>query len=298
MVTFYDPKRTFVNRPGKGPRPATPETDKFYAEDQNDITDALASGTAGIFPGRIRVPSISGTAFTAPTDINQTASAITITQAFHRVQSNSAPNEIDNINGGTKGEFLLLKKFPGATSFTVKDGTGNLDLLAGDFLINDNKHMLKLFYDGDKWFEISRNVIGAGSGFVRDAFDDSAQTFTGWSVSPIDLVSPAFNPGSQLVLSSSGGVAGVYMEAMGYVQGDSVGVLDLTLRIHNPSHTLLSLFLVTITNVSPTGARVPFHLIGHDPSPDTSSTGYHLNVTGSASNTIFVQETRLIKILS
>ena len=84
--------------------------------------------------------------------------AITVTRSFATVAGEGgASDDLDTINGGVEGDWLLLRRVSGGTTLTVKDGTGNLRL-AGDCVMNATEDMLLLFCIGSSlWAEVARS---------------------------------------------------------------------------------------------------------------------------------------------
>jgi hypothetical protein len=93
--------------------------------------------------------------------------AITVTGNHHSVdtEADAGTDNLATINGGAailSGHLLVLKAENVARVVTVKDGTGNLLLMGGDFALDNAKHRLLLIKDGSSWYEVARNVGGAG----------------------------------------------------------------------------------------------------------------------------------------
>ena len=60
-----------------------------------------------------------------------------MTKSYHDVdtQAGAASDDLDTINGGNIGSFLVLRPENAARTVVLKDGTGNL-VLAGDFTMD------------------------------------------------------------------------------------------------------------------------------------------------------------------
>jgi len=94
-----------------------------------------------------------------PKEGNQTISGGTITAAgpWYKVEPESlaATDDLCTISGGVTGQELYLSTVNAARDVTVLDGGGcNIDL-NGNRLLDHPKDILKLFFDGSVWIELS-----------------------------------------------------------------------------------------------------------------------------------------------
>ena len=88
----------------------------------------------------------------AATELTISSGAVTKTQLSHTIDGESdADDDLDTINGGTNGDFLLIFPENAARNITIKHGTGNIITGDGeDFTIPDDG-MVWLYYDGTNW---------------------------------------------------------------------------------------------------------------------------------------------------
>ena len=95
---------------------------------------------------------------TAATELTIATGAITVTQSYHRIdtQADAASDDLDTINGGTEGDILVLRAENGARDVVVKDATGNIQC-AGDMTLDNVQDTIVLFYDGSNWIELCRS---------------------------------------------------------------------------------------------------------------------------------------------
>ena len=95
------------------------------------------------------------------TELTIASGAITITQSYHAVdtESDASSDDLTNINGGSAGAILVLRAKNSARTVVCKDGTGNLQL-SGDFSMDTDNDIITLIFDGSSWFEISRSNNG------------------------------------------------------------------------------------------------------------------------------------------
>ena len=92
------------------------------------------------------------------TELTISGGEITVTKSYHDVdtQAGAASDDLDTINGGNIGSFLVLRPENSARTVVLKDGTGNL-YLAGDFTMDHRSDMVLLFFGGTNWIELSRS---------------------------------------------------------------------------------------------------------------------------------------------
>jgi len=85
--------------------------------------------------------------------------AVTISTGYHIIdtEADAGTDDLDTINGGSKGMELVIASVDAARNVVVKDGTGNL-LLAGDFTLADPADTIRLIYNGANWQETSRST--------------------------------------------------------------------------------------------------------------------------------------------
>ena len=111
-------------------------------------------------------------AFVDATELTIASGAITVTQNYHRVdtEANEASDDLDTITAGVAvraGFLLCLRVEHTARAITLKDGTGNL-ALGRDIVLHSANHMAVLVYDGTHWRAVtmaggSRAFSGAPS---------------------------------------------------------------------------------------------------------------------------------------
>lgn len=89
-----------------------------------------------------------------PTELTISGGAITITQSYHRIdtEGDAASDDLDTINGYGTGDILFLKPENDARTVVVKHSTGNIWLRGGaDISLDDYEDHLMLIYSGSKW---------------------------------------------------------------------------------------------------------------------------------------------------
>ncbi|GJQ37319.1 MAG: hypothetical protein JETCAE01_33290 [Anaerolineaceae bacterium] len=84
---------------------------------------------------------------------------ITVTESFHRIdtEGGAATDDLDTINGGSTGDFLILASVANARDPTLKDSAGNLRL-NGDCTLTTFQDTITLVkVPSGEWYEISRS---------------------------------------------------------------------------------------------------------------------------------------------
>lgn len=99
----------------------------------------------------------------ASTELTLASGAVTVTQTFHRVdtEADAASDDLATINGGTDGQFLVIRAENTAREVVVTN-SGNITTSDGNNVALDEVYkFLLLIYDGNrsKW-----NVVGGGGG--------------------------------------------------------------------------------------------------------------------------------------
>jgi hypothetical protein len=95
--------------------------------------------------------------FDAATELTIAAGAITVTQNYHTVdtQSDAASDDLDTISGGTAGMWVIIRAADGARSVVIKHGVDNIYTYTGaDITLAEVYQFAQGFYDAalSKWF--------------------------------------------------------------------------------------------------------------------------------------------------
>ncbi len=105
---------------------------------------------------------------------------IAVTNSFHNVDTEgaAATDDLDTINGGFPGYFLVISPLNTARTIVVKHGTGNINLEGStDFVMDDNWKAITLMYHQSVWFEVSRSSQNDQTQFVKHSLADNANDF-------------------------------------------------------------------------------------------------------------------------
>lgn len=110
--------------------------------------------------------------FTDATELTIASDAITVTQNYHKVdtQSDAASDDLSTITAGASvraGHVLVLRAENVARVVTVKDGVGNILLNGGDLQLNATDKLCVLIYDGTNWRGGSLVSTGGGGGIPQ-----------------------------------------------------------------------------------------------------------------------------------
>lgn len=130
--------------------------------------DARSLGTSSKFWG---LAYLKGVTLTDASELTVSTGAITVTQGYHRVdtESDAASDDLATITAGsgvTAGFLLILRAEDVSRVVTVKDGTGNL-LLADDYALSATDRTITLIYDGTNWREVCRSITTDTTSPVR-----------------------------------------------------------------------------------------------------------------------------------
>lgn len=114
----------------------------------------------------------------ASTELTIAAGTITVTQAYHSVDTaaDAATDDLDTIAGVAEGQMVILRAEHTDRTVVLKHGTGNLVLGVDISLDNTNKHVLLICDDGGDMHLLytARDVT-----FMANAFQYPA-TGSGW----------------------------------------------------------------------------------------------------------------------
>ena len=105
----------------------------------------------------------------ASTELTLASGAVTVTQTFHRIdtEADAASDDLDTISGGVDGQFLVLRAENTAREVVVTN-SGNITTSDGNNVALDEVYkFLLLIYDGNrsKW-----NVVGGGGGGAAGSY--------------------------------------------------------------------------------------------------------------------------------
>ena len=98
------------------------------------------------------------------TELTIASGVITVDNSVHKVdtESDAASDDLDTINGGEDGQWVLLKAANGSRSVVVKDGTGNI-AGPGDITLDNLQDTVLLNYDlaTTTWLVVATSNNGA-----------------------------------------------------------------------------------------------------------------------------------------
>lgn len=98
------------------------------------------------------------------TGLTISSGAITITKSHHFVdtESSASTDNLDNVNGGTDGQVIVLRQASSARDVTLRNvggGSGNLRLAGNnDFMLSNTQSTIMLIKTSANWLEISRSL--------------------------------------------------------------------------------------------------------------------------------------------
>ena len=123
-----------------------------------------------------QAPALKSIYYTAFSELTIAAGAITVTQAYHTVDTvaDGATSDLATINGGATVNLIILRAEDGARTVVVKHNTGNIWLQGkADISLDDLEDGIMLAWDGTKWFDIAAGG-GGGGDVATDAIWDAA----------------------------------------------------------------------------------------------------------------------------
>lgn len=166
------------------------DTTEDFLVNQLPSGDGIRMTETGDGGDETLVPSLGN--FTAASELTIATGAITATQNFHTIdtESDASGDDLATINGGTSGDMLFIRLAAAARKVCLKDGDGNLTIHGGDITLADLDTILAFFYDGDNWAMISGRdgVVGE----MRIWTTDTAPT--GWLLCDGSAPNASANP--------------------------------------------------------------------------------------------------------
>jgi len=155
-----------VRRGVIGDLPALAQAELGYATD----TDQVFIGDGAVnheLAMKNTIAAMKGITYTAFSELTIVAGAITITQAYHTVDTiaDGATSDLATINGGATVNLIILRAEDGARTVVIKHNTGNIWLQGkADISLDDLEDGIMLAWDGTKWFDIAAGGGSASAG--------------------------------------------------------------------------------------------------------------------------------------
>lgn len=118
-------------------------------------TTTVSAGSGGlILQGEVT--------FKDATELTLSGDAITVTQSYHTVdtESDDATDDLSTINGGAAGQILILKPANGGRDVVVKHAVGNIQC-GSDFTMDNANDTIALIFDGSNWLQLFQSNNGA-----------------------------------------------------------------------------------------------------------------------------------------
>ncbi len=140
---------------------------KTFDLDANTLTGTLAEFNTALQSDSFM--PVSGGAFTglvdfqgdvrfSKTELTIVSGAVTKTKSWHLIAGESgAADDLDTINGGVTGDFLIITSSTSANDITVTEA-GNIKLeSAGNFILTNTNDTMMLLHWAGAWLELSRS---------------------------------------------------------------------------------------------------------------------------------------------
>lgn len=164
--------------------PDNPPVGSYRVYGLNGVPFGVNSGGTSV-----RLGGSLGVAQPAPTELTIASGAITLTQGFHRIdtEADASSDNLDTINGGVTNAIYLLRPENAARTVVVRSGAGNIRTMNGVSIslsgLNDS---VLLWYDGST-YNVINNINNpqdlpdwgafAPDASVKIAMQDSAGDF-------------------------------------------------------------------------------------------------------------------------
>lgn len=202
----------------------TDDVDDVMAADVNELQTAIEAietelgtdpaGSAADVKTRLsKAISAAGYLnFVTSTELTITSGAVTVTQNFHTIdtESDGPSDDLVTINGGAAGLFLLIRANHADRTVVLKHGSGNIYCVGGgDISLDDTSDFAIGVYDGDlnKWIMALPYGTGAAT-FL--ALSDTPSSYAGNAGNIVKV-----NSGATALEFSAGSGGGTYTDCQG-----------------------------------------------------------------------------------
>lgn len=217
---------------------------------------------------------LASVAFDAPTELTIASGAITITQSYHTVdtQSDAASDDLDSIAGGEVGQIIVLRPVNDARSVVIKHSASIICPAAEDItLAEDDDAAFLLCTGADVWVVLAFKTAASSGGGLGSKLasvatskgaslvgvEDSAGHFAGATAEAVLAEIGAYIP---RVLTDPGNAGAIPVTASGYVPLVTAGAETRTVADPTKVGLMLTLHFLTdggdcvITFASPVNA--------------------------------------------
>ncbi len=172
--------------------PDTLSRDTILESSNSDAAVNWGSGTRNV---RISIPAEGllaehkQNAFRTAGELTISSGAVTVTASNHNIdtESDAADDDLDTINGGREGAFVILRITDDARAVTVKHNTGNILTPDGNDIDLDstNKTVIMQYHDSmSAWLVLSApsssQQLPVGSFYFNDAVSTNPATLLGY----------------------------------------------------------------------------------------------------------------------
>lgn len=162
--------------------------DDIDASNQNAPNDEITAIETGMLDGFSHNLQAPGFRFDNAASLTIASGVVTITQGYNEIDTEgaAATDDLDTITIGVmssgvaigEGSVIILQSANASRVITVKNGTGNIVLLGGDFVMNSTSARLTLVYSGSNWVAVSRTQeTGSWTPVLGGAGGTSGQSY-------------------------------------------------------------------------------------------------------------------------
>lgn len=119
--------------------------------------------------GVVNALPLTGSALATSTELTIASGVITVTQNFHRVdtEGDAASDDLDTISGGSVGQIVILRAENDARTVVVKHGAGIICPFGRDIsLAEDDDYVMLVKHASSAWVVIASKITAAAGGLL------------------------------------------------------------------------------------------------------------------------------------
>lgn len=122
--------------------------------------------------------------YKSETALSISAGVATVSQLFHTIdtENNDPSDDLDTLNGGTEGMFVVFRLENGSRTVTLKHGTGNIIIPGGlDFTMEDANDIVLLIFTNSNWRVLSSSSLKSlfdANTILKADTDDTPEALT------------------------------------------------------------------------------------------------------------------------
>lgn len=209
----------------------------------DESTFLLADGTRA----STGIQELLGLNLTDATELTIASGAITVTQSYHTIdtESDAATDDLDTITvAGGEGDVLVIRPESSSRTVVIKHGTGNVQCVGNDDITLDDDHDFALLIrkDASNWMAFTGGGTATGGGSSTDCCLVTTAKSANYTAAAGDLVVCDASSGAFTVTfpaaPSADDKIGVYVEHGSYTLAITIQGNGKTLAEFGSSKTL------------------------------------------------------------